>query len=82
MLDLVERQKRSTCNEYEIQLGISIGSSHEIFSFVGDSLNGTMPAVPKIWVCALSLTEPSLDRHLVSAYRLLRIFNCLLLWFG
>lgn len=48
MLDLVERQKRSTCNEYEIQLGISIGSSREIFSFVGDSLNGTMPAVPKI----------------------------------
>lgn len=82
MLDLVERQKRSTCSAYEIQLGISIGSSHEIFSFVGDSLNGTMPAVPKIRVCALLLTEPSLDRHLGSVYRLLGFFHYILLTFG
>lgn len=41
MLDLVERQKRSARSEYEIQLGNSIGSSHEIFSFVGDSLKNS-----------------------------------------
>jgi len=34
-----------------------------MFFLVADSLNGKMSSVPKIKVCAMSVTEPSLAKH-------------------